>query len=139
MKNIDFSYKSISGEYIISWEWEGNQFKMKVSIPYGVEATIILPNGKKSIVNEGIYYYECKLNKTIYNPFSIDTPLIDIIKNKGSSNIIKNFLPKIYKEVKKKDNEIIKNSIRTINLLPNFNYPINVITKCNEELSKYRP
>ena len=139
MKNIDFSYKSISGEFKISWKWGGNQFKMKVNIPYGVEATIILPNGKKSTANGGLYFYGCNLNKTIYNPFSIDTPLIDIIRNKGSSNIIKNFLPKIYKEAKKKNNKIIKNSIRTVNLLPNFNYPMNLLIKCDEELSKYSP
>ena len=139
MKNIDFSYKSIRGEYKIFWKWEGNKFNMKVSIPYGSEATIILPNGKEFIVNEGIYVYRCDLNKSIYNPFSIDTPLIDIIKNKGSSNIIKDLLPKIYKEATKKDNEIIKYNIRTVNLFPNFNYPLNIIIKCNEELSKYRP
>ena len=139
MKEINFSYNSISGEYKIFWKWEGKEFKMNVSIPYGTEATIILPNGEKHIVNEGIHIYRCELDKTIYNPFSIDTPLIDIIKNEGSSNIIKDLLPKIYEEAKNKDNEIIKDSIRTVNLLPKFNYPEDIITKCKEELSKYNP
>ena len=139
MKEMNFSYNSISGEYKIFWKWEGKEFKMNVSIPYGSEAKIILPNGKEYIVNKGIYFYGCELDKNIYNPFSIDTPLIDIIKNEGSSNIIKKLLPKIYNIAKKKDNEILKDSIRTVNLLPEFNYPNDIIKKCNEELSKYNP
>ena len=44
---------------------------MNVTIPNGYEAQIILPNNE------------------IYNPFSVDTPIIDIMKNEEGKKIIK--------------------------------------------------
>jgi len=139
MKKIEFSYNSISGKYEISWEWINKKFSMNVSIPYGSEAEIILPDGISHHINEGKYYFECELNKKIYSPFSIDIPIIDIIKNNETSKIIQKLLPDIYQKSIEKNSDIIKYSIRTANELLNFNYPIDIIIKCNEELSKINP
>ena len=138
MKKIDFSYNSVSGKYEIYWKWKNETFEMNVTIPNGCEAEIYLPNGKSFNVTGGNYNYECELDKKIYKPFSIDTPIIDLIKNNKANKIIKELLPQIYEAIK--INEGFKiNSIRTANALPNSVYPPDTIKKCDEELSKIIP
>ena len=139
MKSINFSYESISGKYEIDWKWVNSLFYMNITIPYGAKAKIILPNGSMYNVKEGKYNFECEINKNIYSPFSVDIPLIDIMKNSGGAEIIKEYLPKIYEMANIKNNEIIKDSIRTVNILYNFNYPEDIITKCNEKLISFKP
>ena len=137
-KKVDFSYESISGKYEIHWKWKGNKFKMNVVIPNGCYAQIVLPSDEKYNVTGGSYHYECELNKKIYNPFSVDTPLIDIIKNEEGSKIIKDLFPQIYAEFEKND-EFKSNSIRTAALLPKFHDLSSPIQKCNEKLSEIIP
>ena len=139
MKNIDFSYDSINGKFKINWKWVNTIFYMNVSIPYGVEAKIILPNEKSFNVTGGEYHFECDINKKIYSPFSIDTPLVDIIKNNESIKIIKDLLPKIHEKILEKNNKIFKNTIREIYSEPIFNYSNIIISKCNEKLSNIKP
>ena len=136
MKRINLSFESISGKYEIFWKWIDTRFNLIVTIPYGCEAEIILPNGVVHNVNEGKYNYECDIDRYIYSPFSIDTPIIDIIKNKEGNKLIKELLPKIY-EIAIKNDEVIKiNTISSLSLLAKFNYNKDIIKKCNELLSQ---
>ena len=138
MKNIKFSYESISGKYEINWEWIEDKFEMNVTIPNGCNAEIVLPNNKRYNINEGNYHYKCELDKNIYCPFSIDTPIIDLIKNDKANKIIKELIPQI--SIAIKENEGFKvNSIRTASLLPNFGYSPDTVKKVDEELSKIKP
>ena len=138
MKKIDFSYDSISGKFEIFWKWKDENFEMNITIPNGCEAQVILPNGKIDNVTGGHYHYKCELDKSIYSPFSIDTPIIDLIKNNEANKIVKELLPQIYEAIESNDGFKI-NSIRTANSLPNFAYPIDTIKRCDEELSKIKP
>ena len=138
MKKIDFSYNSISGKYEIHWKWKEENFEMNITIPNGCEAVIILPNGKEYNEIGGNYHYECKLDKKIYNPFSIDTPIIDLIKNDEAKNILKEFLPQILVSIESNDG-FKANSIRSAISLPNYFYSPDTIKKCDEELSKIIP
>ena len=139
LKNIDFFYNSISGKYEIKWKWDYNKFYMNITIPNGCKAKILLPNGKKYKVKKGKYHYECKINKNIYSPFSIDTPIIDILKNEEGRKLMKDIIPKIYFKAIEKKSELIIYNIRTANLFPIFKYSNDIIKKCDEELSKIRP
>ena len=140
MKSIDFYYSSISGKYEISWNWNETKFEMKVVIPNGCMAEIILPNGDTHNATSGRYHYEFELDKSIYSPFSIDTPIIDLIKNKEASQLIKDLLPQIYVAATTEGNDGFNvNSISSANLLPNFEYPADTIEKINKELSKIKP
>ena len=138
MKKIDFSYNSISGKYEIFWKWRDENFEMNVTIPNGCEAEVFLPNGVSENVTGGYYHYECKLDKSIYSPFSIDTPIIDLLKNEEATKIIKELLPQIYEAIESNDGFKI-NSIKTASSLPNFAYPPYTIKICDEELSKIKP
>jgi len=139
MKSINFYYKSISGKYEISWNWNDIKFEMNVVIPNGCTAEIILPNGDTHNASSGRYHYEFELDKSIYSPFSIDTPIIDLIKNKEASQLIKDLLPQIYVAATEGNDGFKVNSIRSANLLPNFQYPDDTIKNINMELSKIKP
>ena len=140
MKKMNFSYESISGKYEISWKWiEDNRFSMIFIIPDGCEAEVVLPNGVTHNINEGKYNYECELAKNIYSPFSVDTPLIDIIKNKEGIKIIKELLPKIYDAITHNNKEIEKHSIKSANLELKLDYNNELIKNCSELLSKINP
>ena len=137
MKNIEFFYNSINGKFEINWSWEDDKFDLNVIIPNGVDAEIILPNNEKFNVKGGHFNFTCNLNKKLYSPFSIDTPIIDIINNKKGAKIIKKLLPKIYDITINNTTEI--DNIRTLNILKGFNYPKKIINECNEMLSAIRP
>mgnify|MGYP002624505299 CR=1 FL=1 len=139
MKSIDFYYKSISGKYEISWNWNDIKFEMNVVIPNGCNAEIILPNGDTHNATAGRYHYEFELDESFYSPFSIDTPIIDLIKNKEASQLIKDLLPQIYIAATEGSDGFKINSIRSANLLPNFEYPEDTIKKIDNELSKIKP
>ena len=139
MKSIDFYYRSISGKYEISWNWNDIKFEMKVVIPNGCSAQIILPNGDTHNATSGRYFYEIELDESIYSPFSIDTPIIDLIKNEEASQLIKDLLPQIYIAATEGNDGFKVNSIRSANLLPNFQYPEDTIKEVNKELSKIKP
>ena len=138
MKKIDFSYESVSGKYEINWSWKEDIFNMNVTIPNGCEAEVILPNGSKFNVTGGNYHYECELSKKIYSPFSIDTPIIDIIKNDEGNEIIKKLLPQMYEAIEY-NNGFKVNSIRSANLFPNFAYSPDTIKMVDEKLSQIKP
>ena len=138
MKSIDFSYESVSGKYEISWKWNDIKFEMNVSIPNGCRAEIILPNGDTHNSSAGKYHYEFELDRSITQPFTIDTPIIDLIKNEEATKIIRRLMPQIYATAVESKEGFKINSIKTASSLPNFLYPEDTIKKCNEELSKVK-
>ena len=138
MKKIDFAYESVSGRYEISWKWLNDKFEMNVTIPNGCKAEIILPNEKSYNVTGGNYHYESEVEKRIYSPFSIDTPIIDLIKNDEANQIIKDLIPQVLSAIEINDG-FKMNSIKSASALPNFAIPLDTIKKCDEELSKIRP
>ena len=137
MKSIKFSYESISGKYEILWNWDDDKLNLTITIPFGCEAEIILPDRNNHNVKEGSYNYKIKLNKTILNPFSIDTPLIDIMKNSQGKKIINNILPKIYGFVK--NNKYKSYSIKMLMNKYNYSSESESIKRCNGELSNIKP
>ena len=67
IKMMDFSYDSISGKYVIKWNIKKNLFNISIVIPYGCQAIIELPNKNKFSVNDGTFYYKCKIDKKLIN------------------------------------------------------------------------
>ena len=63
IKNMDFAYDSISGRYEIKWKIENNIFYINIIIPYGCAALVELPDGNKFSIKEGIFNYNCKVDK----------------------------------------------------------------------------
>ena len=68
IKNMDFAYDSISGRYEIKWKIENNIFYIDIKIPFGCAALVELPDGNKFSIKEGIFNYNCKVDKNILEP-----------------------------------------------------------------------
>ena len=139
LKNVNFSFESVSGKFEINWKCENEKFKLSVVIPNGVEAEIILPNNKNYVVTEGKYDYECEIEKSIYAPFSIETPIVDILNNEAASKIFKELLPNSYGLATGENDEFKIENIKVLSNLIMFVDPKENVKKCDEELSKIRP
>ena len=68
MENINFAYNSISGKYEIKWKIKDDVFYIDIIIPFGCEALVKLPDGNKFNIKEGIYNFNCKVDKNILAP-----------------------------------------------------------------------
>ena len=79
MKKMEFSYISISGLYQINWDLIKDVFRISIIIPFGCEAEIILPNSEVHKVIGGIYNFQILLNNSIYEPFPVNSPLLNLI------------------------------------------------------------
>ena len=138
MKNISFAYNSVSGRYEISWKVIEDKFYMNVTIPNGVEAEIILPNGEKYKGKEGKQSYECQLTNNINYPFSIDTPIFEILKNEQGNKVLRELIPTIYYMAIGESEEITYGSIRLLSTQPFVGLTQEQVDKCQEELTKIR-
>ena len=119
MKKMNFEYDSISGRFIINWNFDETKFYMNVTIPNGVEANIILPNGTEyDNVTKGEHNFECNLTSDIYSPFTIDTPLFEILENEEGKKIIADKLPMIYYMATGETNEMKYSSLKQYIGLP---------------------
>ena len=87
LKKIKFSYNSISGRYGISWRYDETKFYINITIPNGATAKIILPDNTEHDVNIGAYQYECNIDQKILTPFTIDTPLFEILDNEDGNKL----------------------------------------------------
>jgi alpha-L-rhamnosidase len=138
LKNVKFTFDSISGKFEICWKCKDNKFYLDVVIPNGVVAEIFLPDKKSFNATGGKYNYECELDSKILIPFSIDTPLVDIINNKEAIQIVKETLPQVYEMATGENDEFKIENIRHLSSLMMFVETKEKVQKCDEELSKIR-
>ena len=140
LRKVDFSYNSISGKIEISWNFNNeSDFNMNVTIPNGVEADIILPDDSKiESVKKGTYHYNCKLKETIFSPFTVDTPLFEIMSNAEAAKIITQNLPKVYYMMIGGNEEMKYGSIRTMIGTPFLGVTEDQLEKIQEKLSKIK-
>ena len=140
LRKVDFSYNSISGKIEISWNFNNeSDFNMNVTIPNGVEADIILPDDSKiESVKKGTYHYICKLKETIFSPFTVDTPLFEIMSNAEAAKIITQDLPKVYYMMIAGNEEMKYGSIRTMVGQPFLGVTEDQLEKIQENLSKIK-
>ena len=140
LRKVDFSYNSISGKIEISWNFNNeSDFHMNVTIPNGVEADIILPDDSKiESVKKGTYHYSCKLKETIFSPYTVDTPLFEIMENEEAAKIISQDLPKVYYMMIGDNQEMIYGSIRTMIGSPFLGVTEDQLEKLQKKLSKIK-
>ena len=138
LKNVKFSFDSVRGKFEICWKCKDEKFYLDVLVPNGVEAEIILPDKKSFNVEGGKYNYECELDRKFFTPFSIDTPLVDIINNKEAIQTVKKYLPQIYEMATGENDEFKIANIRHLTSLMMFTDIKEKVQKCDEELSNLR-
>ena len=65
INRMDFSYNSISGKYVIKWKVVNKFFYINIIIPFGCQANVEFPNGKKFRIKHGKFHYRCKFDTII--------------------------------------------------------------------------
>lgn len=60
LTSCDVSVKTPRGEFVSHWRMESGTFHLKVQIPQGSRATVILPSGKSTVVESGVHEFEDK-------------------------------------------------------------------------------
>ena len=98
MKQMDFSFDSPSGKFIIHWGIK-DRFNIKATIPHGVIATLILPDGTTHELSGGESAFTCDIPASLTHPFHIHTPFIDLLMSQDASHILKEILPNVYEVV----------------------------------------
>lgn len=59
---VNTAYESRQGKIISCWRMEENEFLLKVELPQGITAEIIMPDGNVYERNEGCYEFKCPKN-----------------------------------------------------------------------------
>ena len=138
LKKINFSYESVSGTYAISWKYDEYKFYMNVSIPNGAEGKIILPNSTEYNVGPGEYNYEYNIDGKILAPFSLDSPIFELLANEEANKVFMELLPIIYYMATGENEEMQFGTIRELKDTPFIGMTDEMINKCQEELSKIK-
>ena len=137
LKQIKFSYDSVSGKYDISWKYDEFKFYMNVSIPNGVEALIILPNNTQyNVTTQGEYKYECDIVANIIAPFSVDTPIFEILENEDATKVLRTIVPSIYDSSMGETSDTLYDTVRRFSHLNGISQE--TVDRCQEELSKVK-
>ncbi len=80
IRKCDMTYEAQAGRYEIHWEVENSgNFILKVTVPFGAKATIVLPNKNEN----GVVQAEAGTHYFSYMP---DTPIIKVYSAKSSMN-----------------------------------------------------
>jgi alpha-L-rhamnosidase len=139
MRKINLEYNSISGKFEISWYFDDSKFYMNAIIPNGVEAEIILPDGTDlKNIGKGMHHYDCEVSENIYSPFTIDTPLFEIVKSEEAKNLLAVKVPTIYYMMMGENEEMMYGSLRLLSDQPFVGIPEPLLKEIDIALRKIR-
>ncbi len=133
-------FESPYGRYCVDWRVkEGNVFSLRVRIPHGCRAQIVLPYADKEaeIVGEGEHGWEYGMNKDILHPYSIDTKVLDLLGDERARGAFAELLPQAYAMATGENEEFLIMSVRDMGYLPMFGTSpekIAALDKCLKEI-----
>ena len=116
-------YDSPFGPYSVDWRvLQDNVFTLEVTIPHGCEAEIVLPfSGKEPFAaGEGRHSWKYKLEKDVLHPYSADTKVLDLLRNKDAREAFAALLPQAYAMSSGENQEFMIMSVREMGYLPMF-------------------
>ena len=100
LKNLEFTYSSQSGEYKIKYSVEsGNKVLLHIEVPTGCMARLEIIQSKTFIPKElvgGVYDIEVDVDTELNHPFSLKTPLCDILSNEQTAKLLKDVSPNFF-------------------------------------------
>jgi len=139
MRKINFEYNSISGKFEISWYFDEEKFYMNVTIPNGVQAKIILPDGTTlDNIGKGEYHYESAVEENVYSPFTIDTPLFEILESEEAKKLLAEKVPMIYYMATGENKEMKYGTLRLLSVQPFVGISDELLQELDEKLKKIR-
>ena len=89
-------YQSIAGLYEICWNVEkSGEFQLKVTVPFGASAKIVLPNTAKEPieVSAGTYEYTYMPEVPIIKIYSSKSPFSELLKSETAMAVVEKFIP----------------------------------------------
>ena len=96
IKQCDMKYQSIAGTYEISWQVEtGGAFYLKVTVPFGASAKIVLPNTTREPeeVEAGVHVYSYMPETPIIKIYSSASPFCELLENPKTLAVVERFIP----------------------------------------------
>ena len=113
------------------------KFYLDVTIPNGVQALIILPdNTQHNETKQGKYTYVGDIPQNIIAPYSVDTPIFEILENENATNVLKEIVPYIYNSA---ISETVDALYDTVRHYCHFNgISQETVDRCQEELAKVK-
>jgi len=139
MRKINFEYNSISGKFEISWYFDEEKFYMNVTIPNGVQAKIILPDGTSlDNIGKGEHHYESAVEENVYSPFTIDTPLFEILESEEAKQLLAEKVPMIYYMATGETQEMKYGTLRLLSVQPFVGISDELLQEFDEKLKKIR-
>lgn len=152
LKRMAARYNSPSGAYKIKWSiLEDGRLDIKVNVPYGCTATLVLPdfgsdfriesgtNGGPlvdSMIELTAGDFDCSyLPKVDFNhPFSMHSVLLDLMKHPEAAAVIRSRMPVLYDFVNGENNEFLPATLLETSFLPMCQYEMGIVQLVNEEL-----
>lgn len=115
-------FDSPIGEYCCDWFVKGNEFCIKISIPHGGKAEVVLPYSDKEKFEliEGEYSYSYPMNIDFEHPFNADCLAYDIVKNKKAAKVFSETLPQAFAMACGENEEFLTSTIRSMSYLDMF-------------------
>lgn len=93
--HIDCTYRSAAGDYRVAWRItaEGGM-EVDVEIPFGCQATVVLPyGGGEQVCTHGVYHYRYRPDRDILCLYDGDTPLGEAFRDERVRAILSARVP----------------------------------------------
>lgn len=116
LKKMNFSYESASGLYKVSFEIGKFKLHFDCEIPQSCSACLTLFDNNYEL-NAGTHHFELELPSSLIYKYSIDTALVDIVRDKKAYAILKQYLPECYRRLEA-SKEFLTETIRTLSYNP---------------------
>lgn len=96
---IQARYKAPSGEITVAWAYdEAGQFSLEVSVPFGAQATLTLPEGADStpkVLYAGHYRWQYPALSAQKLPLDLDTPVLEIYRHPRAVKVLEAAFPEL--------------------------------------------
>lgn len=111
---MECKYDSAIGTYYIYWKiLENKEVQVRVQIPFGAKAILILPEYEGGIqeLESGTYQYQYKTKQDYQYRYQKTSRLEQIVKDKEAVTVLKNIYPELYQMLQEGNCEILLESL----------------------------
>ena len=97
IRKCDMTYEAQAGRYEIHWEVENSgAFILKVTVPFGAKASIVLPNKKENgavQVEAGTHYFSYMPDTPIIKVYSAKSSMNELLEGSGAKVVLEAYVP----------------------------------------------
>ena len=121
LREIDLAYRSPSGTYRVAWKLlDSGQLDVELSIPSGAVAQVELPGREGMELLGGDYHFLYRPETDYLHPFSRNSFLYDILRNKDAAGVLRRCRPDVYATATGKNPEFLTMTLAEMAAIPMF-------------------